>query len=239
MPKGTNKISRSPNGLLEDQGKEAFQTLNKPTFTPQQIALIAEQADSFGKALVGICVNCAFGASEVGRLSTRGYSIHKAHPHADKVGIASTDADSWVVGPRPKSGVYGEHLLWPEVADAVAPFLDGRSVLPITKRGTPWYRPHQNNAQTKFGNWWSDLLNRVEKRHPGFPRLPFGSLRDLLPDILRREFSDEIASICLQHGEVEDELLRCYANVPFKKLLDATRQLKPMFQPFLDAIKPV
>jgi hypothetical protein len=66
--------------------------------------------------------------------------------------------------------------------------------------------------------------------------LPFGSLRDLLPNVLRREFSDEVASICLQHGQIgEDELLKCYANVPFKKLFEATRQLEPRFRPFLDS----
>ena len=137
MPKGAGKISRSPNALIEDERKEAFQTINKPTFSPEQLALIAEQADSFGKTLIAVCVNCAFGASEVGQWSTKLYSIHKSHPHADKVGINSTDDDSWIVGPRPKTGVYGEHLLWPEVADAVAVFLDGRTVLPITNRGHP------------------------------------------------------------------------------------------------------
>jgi hypothetical protein len=237
MPKGAGKISRSPNALIEDERKEAFQTINKPTFSPEQLALIADQADYFGKALIAVCVNCAFGASEVGQWSTKLYSIHKSHPHADKVGIISTDVDSWIVGPRPKTGVYGEHLLWREVADAVAPFLDGRAVLPITNQGTPWYQPHRSNPQTKFGKWWSDLLDRVKEKHADIPRLPFGSLRDLLPDVIRREFSDEIASICLQHGEVgADDLLKCYANVPFKKLFDATKQLAERFRPFLDLL---
>lgn len=238
MPKGVTKISRSPNALPEDVRREAFQTVNKSTFTPQQLAFIAEQAGKFGRALIGICVNCAFGASEVGQWSTSLYLIRKAHPHASKVGVDSTDADSWVVGARPKTGVYGEHLLWAEVADAVAQFLDGRAVLPVTQRGTPWYKTHSSNPQTTFGNWWSDLLDRVEKKHPGFPRLPFGSLRDLLPDILRREFSDQVASICLQHGEAgSDELLKCYANVPFRKLFDATRQIEPLFREFLDVLR--
>ena len=237
MPKGADKIGRSPNRLPEDKRKEAFQTVSKPTYTPQQLALIAEQTDFFGKALIGVCVNCAFGASEVGQWSTKLYLIHKSHPHADKVGITSTDADSWIVGPRPKTGVYGEHLLWANIADAVAPFLDGRALLPITNQGTPWYQTHRSNPQTTFQKWWSALLDRVEKKHTGFPRLPFGSLRDLLPDIIRREFSDDVASICLQHGEVgTDDLLKCYANVPFKKLFDATRQLAETFRPFLDAL---
>ena len=239
-PKGTSDITRSPIKLPEDDPQEAFQTARKKTFTPQQLAILASHTDLFGRAIIGVCVNCAFGASEVGQWSTKLYSIHKSHPHADKVGITTTDADSWIVGPRPKTGVYGEHLLWPEVADAVAPFLDGRTILPITNRSTPWYRTHCSNPQSKFNRWWSDLLDRVVKatKQSDFPRYPFGSLRDLLPDILRREFSDEVASMCLQHGEIgEDDLLKCYANVPFKKLFEATRQLEQKFRPLLDVLK--
>jgi hypothetical protein len=238
-PKGTDGIRRSPNKLPEDECQEAFQTTKKKTYTPEQLAVIASHTDVLGKALLGVCVNCAFGASEVGQWSTKRYSLHKTHPHANLIGIESSDKDSWIVGPRPKTGVYGEHLLWPSVADVVAPFLDGRPVLPMTSRSTVWYRTHSSNPQSKFNRWWSDLLKRVKKHNKGFPTLPFGSLRDLLPDILRREFSDDVASMCLQHGQIgEDELLKCYANVPFKKLFEATRQLEQMFRPLLDAIQP-
>ncbi|MGA2062718.1 MAG: hypothetical protein ABSG67_19775 [Thermoguttaceae bacterium] len=236
-PKGMDDIPRSPIKMPEDKHREAFQTTHKKTYTPEQLAIITKNAGDFGKALIGVCVNCAFGASEVGQWNTSGFSLYKAHPHADKVGFKSTNADSWIVGPRPKTGVYGEHLLWPQVAKAVAPFLDGRQVLPMTSRNTPWYRTHSRNPQSTFNNWWTILIDRVEKKHQGFLRLPFGTLRDLLPDILRREFSDDVASICLQHKQIsEDDLLKCYANVPFKKLFEATRQLEQMFRPFLDVL---
>jgi hypothetical protein len=237
-PRGMDDITRSPIKLPDDTSQEAFQTARKKTYTPEQLAVITQHTDPLGKAILGVCVNCAFGASEIGQWSTKLYSLHKAHPHAGKVGINSTDRDSWIVGPRPKTRVYGEHLLWPEVADVVATFLDGRPVLPMTRQNTPWYRSHSDNPQTKFNNWWSDLVARAKKEHPELPSLPFGSLRDLLPDILRREFSGEVASMCLQHGEVgEDDLLKCYANVPFKKLFDATKQLQEKFRPFLDSLK--
>jgi hypothetical protein len=137
-----------------------------------------------------------------------------------------------------KTGIYGEHLLWDEVARAVKPFLDGREVLAVTSSGKPWYRTHSKNAQSGFGNWWLHLLERVEEKHSDFPRLPFGSLRDLLPNILRREYSDEVASLALQHGKLSsDNLLDCYANLPFHKLFKATRELGTMFKPFLDALR--
>ena len=77
-------------------------------------------------------------------------------------------------------------------------------------------------------------MDRVREKHPDFPRLPFGSLRDLLPSILRRDYSDEIASLAVQHGEVsDDDLLNAYANLPFKRLFEATRDLRDYFAPFL------
>lgn len=236
-PRGSNGIKHSPIKFPEDNKGEAFQTITKETYTPAQLAIIAAHTDDFGRALIGICVNCAFGASEIGQWPTCLIALYTPHPKADRVGIETTDADSWVVGPRPKTGVYGEHLLWPEVAAAVKPFLDGRSVLPITRRQAPWYRTHSSNPQSKFNRWWNVVLNRVQKQHEDFPRLPFGSLRDVLPNVLRQEFGDDVASICLQHGKVEDDLLKCYANVPYKKLFHATTQLVPIFRPFLDQLK--
>jgi hypothetical protein len=243
-PKGMEDISRKPDPLPEDDERHetAFRSMTKQTYTPEQLAVIASHTDDFGRAMIGVCVNCAWGASEVGQWHTRDYQLFAKHPHADKLGITSTDADSWIVGNRPKTGIYGEHLLWEEVARAVKPFLDGREVLPVTKhpKGKPWYRTHSKNSQSQFGNWWSGdngLLERVRKHHADFPRLPFGSLRDLLPNILRREYADEVASLALQHGKLSDDnLLDCYANLPFRKLFEATRALRTMFKPFLDVL---
>ena len=242
-PRGMEDISRKPVELPDDDGKHetAFRSTTKQTYTPEQLAVIAVHTDDFGRAMIGVCVNCAWGASEVGQWHTRDYQLFAKHPHADKLGIISTDADSWIVGKRPKTGIYGEHLLWEEAARAVKPFLDGREVLPMTKhpKGKPWYRTHSKNAQSQFGNWWSVLLDRVreDKEHADFPKLPFGSLRDLLPNILRREYSDEVASLALQHGKLSDDnLLDCYANLPFRKLFQATRELMTMFKPFLDVL---
>jgi hypothetical protein len=79
-------------------------------------------------------------------------------------------------------------------------------------KGKPWYRIHSKNAQSQFGNWWATLLERVRKKHTDFPKL--------LPNILRREYSDEVASLALQHGKLSgDDLLKCYANLPLSKVV--------------------
>ena len=240
MPRGAEEVKRTPVRLPEDDRhhQTAFRSTTKETYTPEQMAIIARHADHFGRALIGVCVNCAFGASEVGQWSAKEYHLFAKHPHAVALGMESTDADSWIVGKRPKTGIYGEHLLWEEVARAVRPFLDGREVLPVTGSGKPLYRTHSKNAQSGFGNWWKNLLDRVRENHSDFPRLPFGSLRDLLPNLLRREYSDEVASLALQHGKLSsDDLLDCYSNLPFRKLFEATREFRTIFKPFLETFQ--
>ena len=140
LPDRAEDLKRPPVRLPEDDTSEPFSTINKPTYTPEELAIIATHADAFGRTLIAVCVNCAFGASEVGQWPTRLYSLHKAHPHATGIGFRSSGDDSWITGKRPKTGVYGEHLLWPEVANALVPFLDGRQVLPLSRTGKPWYR---------------------------------------------------------------------------------------------------
>ena len=233
-PKGFDAIDFR---VKKTKNNGGWQTVAVPTYTIEELIILLQHANRFERALIGVCVNCAFGQSEVGQWTTENFAIHTAHPHSKQVDYASTDADSWVFGFRPKTQVYGEHLLWDEVAQAVNPFLDGRPFLPMSQIGKPWYRVDSKNSQAKFGNVWDKLLNRVQKHHPDFRRLPFGSLRDLLPNIIEREFDKETADIALQHGAPDHQILRCYSNVPYKKVFRATVVLKPMFQPFLDELQ--
>jgi hypothetical protein len=232
-PKGFDAIDFAVKKGKNDGG---WHTVTKPTFTVEELVILLQHANRFERALIAVCVNCAFGQSEIGQWSTEKFCIHTAHPHSKEVDYPSTNADSWVVGFRPKTQVYGEHLLWDEVARAVQPFLDGRPVLPVWETGTPWYRVDHKNPQATFRNVWERLLDRVREHHPDFRRLPFGSLRDLLPNIIEREFDKETADIALQHGEPDHQILRCYSNVPYKKVFRATAALRPMFQPFLDEL---
>lgn len=236
-PKDVAKISKAPIRLPSDNGTQAFQTTRKETYTPDELAILVKLASPLGRAIIAVCVNCAFGASEIGQWPTSKMVLYHEHPHATKLGWDATCEDSWIVGNRPKTGVYGEHLLWPEVAQILHRFLDGRPVLPITKNNTMWYRRHSSNPQTRFQNWWTKLVKRSQASHEGFQRLPFGTLRDTLPNELRKRYSDDVASIALQHGSLgEDELLKCYANVPFAKLFEATKDLEVYYQPFLKAL---
>ena len=238
-PRNVDRIKRYPDPLPEDESGEAFQTDSVPTYTSQQLATIASHTDDFGKALIGVCVNAAFGQSEIGQWPTSLFRLWACHPDADKIHFESSTNDSWITGKRPKTRKYGEHLLWPQVARAVEPFLDGRPVLPMTRTGARWYRTHSKNPQTAFYNWWKKLIAKVQSTDPEFIYLPFGSLRDTLPNVLRSQYSDDVASLALQHGGyTDDPLLKCYTNQPFRKLFICTRELEAYFKPLLDVISP-
>ena len=100
MPKGVNKLDRKPVKLPEDDKKHetAFRSTQKETYNIGELVEIAMHADKFGRALIGLCVNCCFGASEVGQWNIKDYQLFSVHPYAKQLGFQSTQDDSWVVG---------------------------------------------------------------------------------------------------------------------------------------------
>jgi hypothetical protein len=237
-PEGFDDVDRKRIELPEDDNSEVFQTITKATYTPQELALIMEDCSPFHKAIIATCVNCAFGQSEIGQWKTSRVVLKSKHPHAAKIDFESSDEDSWIVGPRPKTKLYGEHLLWPEVAKAIRPYLKDRSVLWITKTGKPIYKRHSKQPSSEIDNWWTGHIKKVQQKHSDLPSLPFGSLRDVLPNILTRDYGENVATLALQHKTFpEDKLLKCYANLPFKQLFKATKELHEKFKPMLTALE--
>lgn len=235
-PDGFDEVDRTVMDLPEDDNGEAFQTITKQTFTIDELVEIMDQCSHYQRAIIATCVNCAFGQSEIGQWRARRVQLHIRHPYEKSIDYQSSDKDSWIVGPRPKTKLYGEHLLWPEVAEALAIYIsDGREFIWETKTGNPIYKPYSTQPGSEINNWWNDtLMPRVLEANPELEKLPFGSLRDVLPNILTRDYGQDVASLALQHKTFkEDELLKCYANLPFKKLFKATKELHSMFAPML------
>ncbi len=102
----------------------------------------------------------------------------------------------------------------------------------ITDTGAPLYRDGSRNAQTGFANAWTRLLDRVQAKEgeKAIRRLPFGTLRDQLPDWIGGEQAKAVvASVALCHGipHKGDKLLyRHYANRPWDALFEAQRQYR-------------
>jgi hypothetical protein len=137
--------------------------------------------------------------------------------------------------------VFGEWFIWPETDQMIDWGLErsarfGTDVLFASEEGRPWYNEANKNPQAKFTNVLKRLVERVQKSEPDFRVLPFGTLRDTLPCILRARHSSEMASICLCHGSTfkGDKLLDCYTNKPFGRFHNLMREARSYFTPMFE-----
>jgi hypothetical protein len=239
MPRGLERIKRK---IPKTDADRKQSVVTKVVYSVAQLAVVNKHATPIERLLLYVGLNCAMGAAELGRLSARDILFDHRHEYAERLHFESTDRDGFVRFLRPKTEVFGEWLLWPETTRMIRWGLDrsrriGSDLLLVSDRGVPWYRESATNAQYHFANTWNRLLGRVRKSDPEFPILPFGTLRDTLPDLLRHKASDELASICLAHGQPfhGDNLLECYGNRPYGRLHDAVRKLHAHFAPVFAA----
>ena len=101
MPKGVQSISRSIIDLEEDYVQS--QVITKPTYTPIQLGIISKHANDFDRLLLYVCVNCAFGAAEMGRLTVDEVLFDHRHEYPDRLNFTTTTEDSFIRLRRPKA----------------------------------------------------------------------------------------------------------------------------------------
>lgn len=233
--------------------KQSLNDMEVVTYSVTELASIFKHALPFERLLMCWCLNCAHGAAEFGRVEWGDVFLRQGHPwHKQGLRIDTSSEDNWCGFLRPKSGVLGWWLLWPETVELLdwwrsettknlgrEPVSNDRVLL--TKEGTPLYRDESRNAQTGFANMWNRLLDRHEKFATEAEilahRLPFGTLRDQLPNWLGGEQTKAlVASVALCHGiphEGDKLLYKHYSNRPWKALFESQREfrdhLRPMF----------
>lgn len=239
MPSGLGHIDRK---VGKTDAERKLSVITKRVYSVEQLAIINKHATPTERLLLYLGLNCAMGAAEMGRLVRGDILLGHRHEYAERLHFSSTDEDSFIRFLRPKTEVFGEWLIWPETARMLRWGLErsrklGSELLLVSDKGMPWYREHATNAQYHFANAWTRLLKRVRKSDPEFSILPFGTLRDTLPDLLRHRESDDLASLCLAHGQPfhGDNLLECYGNRPFGRLHEALRRMHACFAPVFAA----
>ena len=85
--------------------------VHKHTYYPEQLALIAERLDDFGKMCLAVGLNCAMGAAELGRLTREDFLPNYQHEFQRKLKFKSTSEDSFCREFRPKTKIFGEWIL--------------------------------------------------------------------------------------------------------------------------------
>lgn len=238
--------------IVRDKSKRSIlELVGKPTFTVEQLSLINTHCNRLERLLLYLGLNCGFGAAESGRLEPDDIFIRKPNPLAHlwkgRTDFSVSEDDSWIAYLRPKTGVAGCWWLWPETVAALEEWQTDRpdSTTPriiVTEKGTSLYREESRNGQSGFNNLWTRLRDRI-RREEGkkgnaidLPDLPFGTLRDQFADWAVHQGEDEASSIGLAHGKpFKDDLLVCYANLPFPRLFKVQRRYREYLKPMLDA----
>ena len=218
-PKGIKAIPRK---IPAFQSEKKFSAVTKETYNPEQLAKIGKTSTDWERLALYLGLNCAMGAAELGRLNIGDFELHTAHRHASQLGIKTTASDSWLRYFRPKTEVFGEWRLWPETVEMVEWAIDrsqkiGSELVFCRKSGKPLYDDDSAKPDAGFANMWSGC----QKRSKIDNLLPFGSLRDTLPNYLRQVYDggSELASLCLTHGTPGiDRLIDCYANKPWGRV---------------------
>lgn len=242
-PRGTDRINRRIAELEEEKANKLC-AVQKDTYSVEELAELNRHATPLERLLLYVALNCGMGAAELGRLRAKDFLLHHRHEFADRLGFDSTEADSFIRFLRPKTGVFGEWFLWPETVEMVRwGFVRsnevGSELLFVSEKGCPWYNERASrNPQAKFTNVLNNLIRRIRKSESQFRRLAFGTLRDTLPNMLRRNHSSEMASICLAHGSTykSDSLIDCYTDKPFGRFHDLMRESRNMVEAMFDAV---
>ncbi len=230
-------------------------------YTVDELAVLNEYANPHERFLLLCGLNLGFKRMEISTLRVSEIYLHQAHPYADVLDFESSDSDSFVKRLRKKSTVYGEWLLWPLAVEAMTWALNRRkqmthilagdgkggaipfgamSILLLNDHGHPFTKTtKKGNSNNQITNMWNRLLDRIQKDHREFRRLPHENLRDTSADLIRRrkDFGSEVAKVFLAHGNpfASDDLLELYTNKPFGRVFEACRWLQERFQPMFEA----
>ena len=247
FPAGAAKIDRTIIALDCDRKKRQTRRIQGAIYSPQQLSMIAERLDKFGKMHLGLAVNCAMQPAESGRVEIGDF--YTTHPETGQEG-------NFIIFDRPKTHEYGEWILWEEVAELVKWGIErskrlGCERLLVTDEGRPWYKDHSRQPATKMSKWWQaiptksnrhiGIVTKMNRDDPNFPRYPIKSLRKILPSWIRPQ-SKELANLSnarkiadngLWRGDITDR----YSDRPYDNLAQSIKELKTKFQPFLDALK--
>jgi integrase len=230
-PEDYDPIQRNPRELDADVEKEAADI---PVWTVAQLRTLNEYATPIERVFLLLGLNCAYGADQAGRLQV-------SHLHLKDEGL------SYIRRVRRKKKSRSIHLLWRQTVDGLRWALERRKSQPsdtdfllLTEKNQPYWRKTKGgNRSNAIPRVWNDLLKRVLKDHPDFPRLPFNSLRDTSGNMIRRLAGEELASLHLAHKhQSKDENLGRYTNPVRKRHFKAIRVLERKLESIFEAAGP-
>ncbi len=150
--------------VLRTHAEVARQASGVKVYSVEQLATLYAAGTEQVRLMMLLALNCGFTQADLHGLQQSEVDLEGSPPMIRRI--------------RHKSGVYGEHTLWPETVAALRRVVQSRRRVKaaepgyflVTPRGELYNRPRISNA-------WNRLLDLVTTAAPGFPRLSFKYLR--------------------------------------------------------------
>ena len=218
--------------------KKSLTYISIPLFSVNELKQLMNSGDTIQRLIVTWCLNCAHGAAEIGRITWGDIYLNQYHPWKSQ-GLKIESGGNWTGFFRHKTKVAGWWSLWPETVELIkewkpqAEQLLKREIIDtdrliLTQDGLSMYKDESKNAQSKFAKVFNDIRTLAKVSD-----LPFGTLRNQLPDWLSTTQGDAVAaSVALAHGipHKGDKLLFAhYSNRPWSNLFEHQRQFREVY----------
>lgn len=242
-PQAFNDFDRRIRRLPSDHAKRSLEQVD--TFSLDELRLLMRYGQPFERLLLLLGLNCGFGRAEIASLLVGEVHLHRAHTSREQevLGFPTTNKDSFIKRIRRKSGVYGEHILFPLTVQAIEWALERRKLqgdfgpsarLILNEKGAPLDQQTKgSNANSAIPNHFARLIQRIRDDGREIRQLSFGKLRKTASDLIKRHSDGEIAGVFDCHGEPvkSDSLSDAYTNRPFGKVFRAIRAVEAYLAP--------
>ncbi|QDU96273.1 hypothetical protein [Lignipirellula cremea] len=249
-PFAFSDINTKVRRLTSDHARKNLQQVD--TFSLTELRLLMRYAQPFDRLLLLLGLNCGFGRAEIASLLIGEVHLFSAHSKREQeiLDYQTTDDDSFIKRIRRKSGVYGEHILFPMTVKGIQWALerrrefsdfgpDGRLV--VTAKGTALDKATKSsNANQTIPNHFNRLIERIKADDNDISKLSFGKLRKTATDLVKRFSDGEIAGVFDCHGSPvrTDSLSDQYSNRPFGRVFQAIREVQGYLAPVFKEAGP-
>lgn len=242
-PQAFSDFDRRVRRLPSDHVKRSLEQVD--TFSLDELRLLMRYGQPFDRLLLLLGLNCGFGRAEIASLLVGEVHLRKGHTLREQeiLGYTTTDSDSFIKRIRRKSGVYGEHILFPLTVQALEWAMERRKQFPkfspaarlvVSEKGTPLDQQTKgSNSNQLIPNHFARLVQRIREDGQELRPLSFGKLRKTGSDLIKRFSNGEIAGVFDCHGEPvkSDSLSDAYTNRPFGKVFQAIRTVQTYLEP--------
>ena len=215
------------------------------TFTRDELRLLIRYAQPLDRLIVLLALNCGFGNAEIASILVGEVHLLKAHSEWEQelIGIKTTEEDSFIKRVRRKSGVYGEHILYPITVQGIQWALEQRKEHPefgpsarllLNTKGKPLDTPTKTgNANQTISNRFDRLIERIQNDGNEIRKLSFGKLRKTASQLIKMHSDGETMGVFDCHGSPvkSDSLNDAYSNRLFGRVFQAIQDVEAYLAP--------